>query len=51
MIEERQFSIETPVGSIKSDSGNHTLDVVTVVGVIAILWVGKIIMKKVIDKI
>ena len=51
MIEERQFSIETPVGSIKSDSGSHTLDVVSVVGVVAILWVGKIIIKKVIDKI
>mgnify|MGYP003138053095 FL=1 len=51
MIEERQFSIETPVGSIKSDSGSHVLDVASVVGVIAILWIGKAIIKKVIDKI
>ena len=51
MINEREFVIESPIGSIKSDSGNHTLDVVSVVGVVAILWVGKIIIKKVIDKI
>tara|TARA_Y100001973_G_C5106998_1_gene285678 strand:- start:393 stop:548 length:156 start_codon:yes stop_codon:yes gene_type:complete len=51
MIEERQFSIETPVGSIKSDSGSHVLDVATVVGVIAILWIGKTMLKKIVDKV
>tara|TARA_R110002020_G_C15997803_1_gene749955 strand:+ start:210 stop:362 length:153 start_codon:yes stop_codon:yes gene_type:complete len=50
-MDERSFTIETPIGSVKSDSGSHTLDIVSVVGVIAILWVGKIVLKKVIDKI
>lgn len=50
-MENREFSIETPIGSVKSDSGSHVLDVVSVVGVIAILWLGKIILKKVVDKI
>lgn len=46
MIEEREFTIETPVGSISSDSGNHIFDVVSVVGVIIILYVGKKIIAK-----
>ena len=33
MINERAFVIESPVGSIKSDSGNHAIDVISVVGV------------------
>ena len=40
-MEDRQFSIETPVGSISSDSGNHFTDVATVLGVIVILYLGK----------
>ena len=51
MINEREFVIESPIGSIKSDSGNHVVDVISVVGVIVILFIGKIIIKKVIDKI
>ena len=51
MINEREFVIESPIGSIKSDSGNHVVDVISVVGVIAILFIGKIIIKKVIDRI
>ena len=51
MMDQREFVIETPIGSVKSDSGNHAIDVISVVGVIAILWIGKIIIKKVIDKI
>ena len=43
-IEDREFTIETPVGSITSDSGNHFTDVVTVLGVIVILYLGKKIM-------
>ena len=50
-MDQREFVIETPIGSVKSDSGNHAIDVISVVGVIAILWIGKIIIKKVIDKI
>ena len=33
--------IETPMGSIESDSGSHILDIVTVVGIIAVLFIGK----------
>ena len=51
MINEIEFVIESPIGSIKSDSGNHVVDVISVVGVIAILFIGKIIIKKVIDRI
>ena len=40
-MEDRQFSIETPVGSISSDSGNHFTDVATVLGVIVVLYLGK----------
>tara|TARA_R100001594_G_scaffold149672_1_gene208188 strand:+ start:1035 stop:1232 length:198 start_codon:yes stop_codon:yes gene_type:complete len=44
--EDREFIIETPIGSVKSDSGNHFVDVISVVGVIAILYIGKNIMGK-----
>ena len=51
MIDEREFIIETPVGSIKSDSGNHFIDIISVVGVIVMLYVGKILMKEIIRRI
>tara|TARA_Y100001938_G_scaffold147806_1_gene229873 strand:+ start:1871 stop:2023 length:153 start_codon:yes stop_codon:yes gene_type:complete len=50
-MDQREFAIETPIGSIRSDSGNHGLDVLSVLGVVCILWIGKIILKKVINKI
>ena len=50
-MEDREFTIETPVGSIKSDSGNHFIDVLSVIVVIAILFIGKVILKKVVDRI
>ena len=40
------FKVETPLGSLESDSGNHILDIVSVVGVIAILYIGKTILRK-----
>ena len=40
------IKIETPIGSIESDSGNHIVDAVTVVCVISVLYMGK----KMIDK-
>lgn len=43
IIEDREFTIETPVGSISSDSGNHITDVVSVLSVVVILYAGKII--------
>ena len=33
--------LETPFGSIESDSGNHTIDVVTIFGIIIILYICK----------
>ena len=48
-VEDRQFSIETPVGSISSDSGNHFTDVATVLGVIVILYLGKKIIGYIIN--
>ena len=50
-MEDRQFSIETPVGSISSDSGNHFTDVATVLGVIVFLYAGKKIMEYIIKRI
>lgn len=41
--EEREFS----VGPIKSDSGNHFVDVMTVILVICFMYIGKVFMKKV----
>ena len=37
-MEEREFRIETPVGNIVSDSGNHFVDIVSVVGVVIIIY-------------
>tara|TARA_Y100000593_G_scaffold91732_1_gene181394 strand:- start:988 stop:1185 length:198 start_codon:yes stop_codon:yes gene_type:complete len=42
----KRLKIETPLGSIESDSGNHGLDILTIIGVIAVLYVGK----KLVDK-
>ena len=46
MIEERDFRIETPIGTIVSDSGNHFVDIISVMGVIMVLYVGKKIIGK-----
>ena len=42
----KKMSIETPMGTIESDSGNHYLDILSIIFVIAVLYVGK----KYIDK-
>ena len=49
--EDREFSIETPLATVKSDSGNHVVDVLSVLGVVLILIMGKRIVMKVINKI
>jgi len=45
LIQERpkleSFRVETPLGALESDSGNHILDIVSVVGVIIVLYVIK----------
>ena len=35
------FRIETPLGAVESDSGNHTVDVVSVVCIIIVLYLIK----------
>lgn len=42
----KKMSIETPIGTVESDSGNHMIDIISIVGVIAIVYVGK----KLVDK-
>ena len=42
----KRFKIETPVGSLESDSGNHIVDVASVVIVIIVLYLGKHLFKK-----
>ena len=41
-----KIRIETPVGAIESDSGDHVIDSITVLTIILVLYIGK----KVIDK-
>ena len=47
-MEERSkiesFRIETPMGALESDSGNHIVDIISVVGVIGILYICKRIL-------
>ena len=45
-LQSKKMSIETPIGKLESDSGNHFIDIISVVGVIAILYIGK----KLVDK-
>ena len=42
----KRIKVETPLGSIESDSGNHWIYIFTILGVILVLYVGK----KLIDK-
>ena len=48
---DRQFEIHTPIGSVVSDSGNHMVDVLTVIVVIGLLFVFKVVMREIIRKI
>ena len=47
MNKPEQFKIETPIGSVESDSGNHLVDIASV-GIVII--VGVFIYKKIIKK-
>ena len=46
MNKPQRVRIETPIGAIESDSGNHLVDIGTVLGVVVVLF----ILKKVISK-
>ena len=41
----KRIKLETPIGSIESDSGNHLVDVASIVFIIAILIIFKKIWK------
>ena len=43
-MEDREITIQTPIGSITSDSGSHMVDCITIGFVILVLIVGKKIM-------
>ena len=42
----QRMKIETPIGSIESDSGSHTIDVLSIVLIITIIVVVKKLMGK-----
>jgi len=46
MNKPQQFKIQTPIGSVESDSGNHVIDVISVVGIIILVLIGKKILGK-----
>ena len=45
----KKMSLETPIGTLESDSGNHFIDVITIIGVIAVLYIGKKLVNKYIE--
>ena len=49
-LQSKKMSIETPIGKIESDSGSHILDVVSIIFVIAVLYVGKKYLDQIIEK-
>ena len=50
MNKPNQFKIETPIGSVESDSGNHFLDVASVVFIIVFIYAFKKLINKYITK-
>ena len=38
--------IETPLGTIESDSGKHMIDILSVIGIIGVLYLGKLLVSK-----
>ena len=47
MNKPKSIKIETPIGSIESDSGNHLIDIITVLGVILLVFIGKKILERI----
>lgn len=45
-VTPKRFKVETPIGSLESDSGNHMVDVFSVVIVIVVLYLAKHLFKK-----
>ena len=46
MNKTQKVRIETPVGTIESDSGNHLVDIGTVLGFVVFLYLIRKLMKK-----
>ena len=46
MNKPQRMKIETPIGNIESDSGNHVIDVLSVVFIIGLVLIGKKILGK-----
>ena len=42
----KKMKIETPMGTLESDSGNHFIDFISIIGVIAVLYIGKKLVNK-----
>ena len=42
----KKMSLETPIGTVESDSGNHMIDILTVIGVIGFFYIGKVLIKR-----
>ena len=46
MNKPEQFKIQTPIGSVESDSGNHMVDVGTVFAVVVLIFIAKKLVGK-----
>ena len=46
MNKPQRVKIETPIGSIESDSGNHLLDIGTVIIIIVVFFITKKLISK-----
>ena len=42
----KRFKVETPLGSLESDSGNHMVDIISVLAVILIIYLGKNLIRR-----
>ena len=42
----KKIKVETPFGSLESDSGNHYIDIISVIIIIAVLYTGKKILDR-----
>ena len=47
MNKTQRVRIETPIGAIESDSGNHLVDIGTVLGFVVFLYLIRKLMKKI----
>jgi hypothetical protein len=36
---DREFEIQTPIGTVRSDSGNHAVDVLSVTAIIIFMFI------------